>query len=106
MALSSQRIKNRVSGNSGTPDIVFSRLRKVILVHGCFWHQHPKCRLARLPKSRLDYWIPKLKRNRQRDLEVQLALAQRGWDVLVVWECQAASVQAAALVIAPFLTED
>ena len=51
----------------GTPDMVFPRLSKVVLVHGCFWHQHAGCRLARLPKSRLDYWLPKLERNQQRD---------------------------------------
>lgn len=52
----------------GRPDIVFRRRRKVIFVHGCFWHRHPdpECKLARLPKSRLDFWLPKLERNRER----------------------------------------
>jgi DNA mismatch endonuclease (patch repair protein) len=65
----------------GTPDLVFPRLRKAILVHGCFWHQHPGCRLARLPKSRLDYWLPKLRRNQVRDdaaLEALRALYRCG----------------------------
>ena len=88
----------------GTPDLVFPRLRKVILVHGCFWHQHPGCRFARQPKSRLDYWLPKLERNRTRDAEAQAALRKLGWDVLVVWECQVgADADAASLIIAPFL---
>src|SRR5216684_4116419 len=53
----------------GKPDLVFASKRKVLFVQGCFWHQHPGCRFARRPKSRLEYWIPKLKRNRQRDLK-------------------------------------
>ena len=90
----------------GTPDLVFPRLRKVILVHGCFWHQHPGCRLARTPKSRLDYWLPKLERNRKRDAEVQAALRKLGWDVLVVWECQVGKdPNVAKPIIAPFLAD-
>ena len=90
----------------GTPDLVFPRLRKVILVHGCFWHQHVGCRLARQPKSRPDYWLPKLERNRKRDAETQAALRELGWDVLVVWECQVrADEDAAALIIDPFLRD-
>lgn len=87
----------------GTPDLVFPRLRKVILVHGCFWHQHPGCRLARSPKSRPDYWLPKLRRNQQRDGEASQALDRLGWKVLVIWECQATTKEAAAKIIAPFL---
>lgn len=73
----------------GTPDIVFRRKKKAIFVHGCFWHGHsdPSCRLARLPKSRLEFWEPKLSGNRQRDIAVQEALTRLGWRVLIVWEC-------------------
>jgi DNA mismatch endonuclease (patch repair protein) len=73
----------------GTPDIVFGKRRKAIFVHGCFWHRHsdPACRLARLPKSRLEFWEPKLTANASRDLQNQQALRQLGWEVLVVWEC-------------------
>ena len=87
----------------GTPDLVFPRLNKVVLVHGCFWHQHPGCRLARQPKSRLDYWLPKLERNRARDLETIAALTANGWSVLVVWECQVPDDEAAARLLGPFL---
>jgi DNA mismatch endonuclease (patch repair protein) len=87
----------------GTPDIVFPASRKVILVHGCFWHQHCGCRLARLPKSRPDYWLPKLKRNQERDASAVEALRALGWAVLVVWECEVVTDSAAANVIAPFL---
>lgn len=74
----------------GTPDLVFPRLKSVIFVHGCFWHRHPdpKCPLARLPKSRLGFWEPKLSANRQRDLHNQALLSTAGWRVLVVWECE------------------
>lgn len=72
----------------GTPDVVFPRHKKAILVHGCFWHQHEGCRLARQPKSRLDYWLPKLARNVERDAASRAALEQLGWRTMVVWECE------------------
>ena len=74
----------------GRPDIAFPGRRKALFVHGCFWHRHPSpsCPLARLPKSRLDFWLPKLEGNRARDLRTQRALRARGWRVHVVWECQ------------------
>jgi len=74
----------------GTPDMSFPRFRKVILVHGCFWHQHD-CRLGRKrPSSNADYWHPKLARNVARDENVRLKLARLGWEVLVIWECETA----------------
>ena len=72
----------------GQPDIVFRSLRKVILVHGCFWHRHPGCALARVPKSRLEFWLPKLEGNRKRDEKNKRALQRQGWSVLTIWECQ------------------
>ena len=72
----------------GKPDLVFPSQRKVIFVHGCFWHQHPCPRGARVPKSNRDYWIPKLQRNQQRDAMHQSRLRDMGWDVLVIWECE------------------
>ena len=72
----------------GKPDLVFSSRKKVIFVHGCFWHRHPGCALARLPKSRLDFWVPKLSENRQRDLRNIRALRRLGWKTRVVWECE------------------
>ena len=73
----------------GKPDLVFPGRRKVIFMHGCFWHQHPDatCRIARLPQSNQHYWLPKLERNVARDAEHQARLAELGWDVLVIWEC-------------------
>ena len=74
----------------GTPDIVFPSRRKLVFVHGCFWHRHPDpdCNLARLPKSRLDLWLHKLEGNRRRDEGNRAKLREMGWDVLVVWECE------------------
>ena len=74
----------------GKPDLIFPARRKIIFVHGCFWHRHPdpSCRLARLPKSRQDFWIPKLEGNRLRDERTQQALGALGWRSLVIWECQ------------------
>jgi len=71
----------------GKPDIVFVSRRQVIFVHGCFWHSHG-CKTAHVPKSNLDYWLPKLKRNKNRDRKNLEALAVEGWRSLVVWECE------------------
>lgn len=69
------------------PDLVFSSLRKIIFVHGCFWHSH-NCNLAHRPKSNVLYWRPKLQGNKRRDSLNLKTLRSRGWRVLVVWECQ------------------
>ena len=74
----------------GRPDLVFAARKKVIFVHGCFWHQHSAkdCKLVRRPKSNTDYWLPKLDRNAKRDRDHVNALNEAGWEVLVVWECE------------------
>ena len=71
----------------GKPDLVFPKHRLCIFVHGCFWHRHPGCKYAYTPKSRLDFWLPKLARNVERDLAAQQALQALGWRVAIVWEC-------------------
>ena len=77
----------------GSPDLVFPARKKVVFVHGCFWHQHPdpKCPLVRLPKTKLDFWRPKLETNRKRDERNVALLAELGWDTLEIWECQTKS---------------
>ena len=84
------RYRLHVKYLSGRPDLVFPSRRVVVFVHGCFWHQHddPLCKLARMPKSRLDFWRPKLEGNRLRDLKVRDELERQGWSVVEVWECQ------------------
>ena len=72
----------------GTPDLVFPSRRKIIFVNGCFWHRHNGCALARLPKSRPEFWIPKLTANKARDERVLRQLRRAGWSVLVIWECE------------------
>ena len=72
----------------GRPDLVFRGLRKVIFVHGCFWHQHKACREGRIPESRRDYWEPKLLRNVERDRNHLADLRKLGWKFLVIWECE------------------
>ena len=74
----------------GKPDLVFGPRRKIIFVHGCFWHLHPKddCLDSRRPKSNRGYWLPKLRRNVERDAQHLRALRKLGWKVLVIWECE------------------
>lgn len=89
----------------GKPDLVFGPRRKVIFVHGCFWHMHPKhgCLDARVPKSNRDYWLPKLARNVARDAEHIAALKKLGWRVLVIWECETKDEAAVRKAVAVFL---
>ncbi len=75
----------------GKPDLVFPSRRKVIFVHGCFWHLHGRCREGRIPKSRQSYWRPKLEGNRERDARSRRKLARLGWACLVIWECETVS---------------
>jgi DNA mismatch endonuclease (patch repair protein) len=91
----------------GTPDLVFPRLRKVLFVHGCFWHRHPDpaCKLARMPKSRLDFWRPKLQGNRDRDGRHQTELEALGWQSMVVWECELRHREQLQNKLRAFLTE-
>jgi len=72
----------------GKPDLTFPRLRKVIFVHGCFWHGHDCARGARVPVQNRDYWTRKVARNTERDRNAQSALQRLGWKSLVVWECE------------------
>lgn len=71
----------------GKPDIVFGGRRKVVFVHGCFWHHH-QCKIGHVPKTRSDFWIAKFARNIQRDERNLLDLKRQGWDALVLWECE------------------
>ncbi|WP_115681353.1 very short patch repair endonuclease [Cupriavidus taiwanensis] len=86
----------------GTPDIVFPSRKKVIFVHGCFWHGH-ECRRGQLPKSRVEYWAPKLKANQLRDERVAMELRCAGWEVLVVWQCMLADDERLQELLCDFL---
>lgn len=71
----------------GSPDIYFTKKKIAIFIHGCFWHRHPGCKYAYIPKSNLEFWIPKLSQNITRDQESIAALNENGIRVLVIWEC-------------------
>jgi DNA mismatch endonuclease (patch repair protein) len=89
----------------GKPDLVFAGRKKVIFVHGCFWHRHPgnACKLARLPKSRLEFWVPKLEKNRLRDERIGKELAEQGWQSMTIWECQLVDIAAVTEQVRSFL---
>ena len=80
----------------GRPDLAFPIRRAVIQINGCFWHQHPGCRHARLPKTRPEYWTSKFARNVERDRDNERRLAGMGWRVLVLWECELVNPDAVA----------
>ena len=71
----------------GHPDIYLPMYRTAIFVHGCFWHRHEGCRYAYMPKSRTDYWEKKFQANKERDRKVLDVLTDKGFRVIVVWEC-------------------
>lgn len=81
------RYRLHVTSLPGKPDLVLPRYRCVVMVHGCFWHGHD-CHLFKLPRTRVDFWLAKINRNRERDIEVREALTALGWRVLEVWECE------------------
>lgn len=91
----------------GKPDLVFPGRRKIIFVHGCFWHQHPdpNCRRAHAPRSNQDYWGPKLARNVARDAEAERLLREAGWGVAVVWECELGDQAAVTARLRSFLDQ-
>lgn len=72
----------------GKPDIVLPKYRKVIFIHGCFWHGHPNCCRALRPQTNAEFWNKKLDSNIKRDEETQAKLKSLGWDVLVIWQCE------------------
>lgn len=81
------RYRINVKKLPGSPDVVFKSKKKIIFIHGCFWHQHG-CNNYRMPHSKLDYWLPKLKRNVERDKDNIARLKEEGWSILVIWECE------------------
>lgn len=99
------RYRLHVRDLPGKPDMVFPGRRAVIFMHGCFWHRHEGCNLARLPKSRTTFWKEKLEANRQRDQRNQEQLTERGWRVLTVWECQLSDAIGTRQLVREFLND-
>ncbi|KVL40087.1 very short patch repair endonuclease [Burkholderia territorii] len=89
----------------GKPDLVFRGKRKIIFVHGCFWHRHENCSRARTPKSNHEFWRIKLNKNKERDAENIKNLVEAGWHVLVVWECELKDISLMKNKIISFLIE-
>lgn len=87
----------------GKPDLVFASRKKIIFVNGCFFHRHDGCGMARVPKSRMDFWIPKLEGNKLRDRKTLAILSRDGWNVLVVWECELKNVPGLRILLKSFL---
>jgi DNA mismatch endonuclease (patch repair protein) len=81
------RYRKNVNTLPGKPDIVFPKYRTVVFVNGCFWHHH-NCERFKWPKTHTDYWVPKIKKNEERDRRNYVALSELGWRVLVIWECE------------------
>ena len=73
---------------AGHPDLVLSKYRTAVFVHGCFWHRHPSCKFAYSPKSNLRFWKKKFLENVQRDASTASTLRKMGWNVTVIWECE------------------
>jgi DNA mismatch endonuclease, patch repair protein len=86
----------------GTPDLVFPGRRCVVNVHGCFWHMHD-CGRCHVPATRRSYWLPKLRRNRERDQQASRAIRRAGWRMLVIWECQTRNLEKLAKRLRKFL---
>jgi DNA mismatch endonuclease (patch repair protein) len=81
------RFRLHIRNLPGCPDIVLPRRRKIIFVHGCFWHSHKNCKKASLPKSNVPFWMDKLLRNKARDIADRQSLKRLGWQVLTIWQC-------------------
>src|SRR5687767_2972175 len=87
------RYRLHVAHLPGKPDVVFTRLKKIIDVRGCFWHQHKGCIDSHIPKSRHKYWHPKLNKNKERDKRNEAKLRAEGWNILTLWECELKDVE-------------
>lgn len=104
-ALTDLKVRYRLNGPGipGKPDIVFKGRKRVIFVHGCFWHQHARCRRAKRPATRLAFWSQKLDGNIRRDKRMVRALRAEGWSVLTLWECQLSDPEALRRKLRTFL---
>jgi len=84
------RFRTQWKAAPGRPDVAFPGRRRIIFVHGCFWHQHDGCRHARIPATRTEFWAAKFERNKARDARDLARAADDGWEALVIWECEVA----------------
>jgi DNA mismatch endonuclease (patch repair protein) len=89
----------------GSPDIVFLGRKKVIFVHGCFWHGHPNCKASKLPETHIEFWKNKISSNQERDINNVKKLENMGWKVLIVWQCELKEISNMTDKIRAFLAE-
>jgi len=89
----------------GTPDVVLSKWRAIVLIHGCFWHRHERCRKATIPKTKRAYWLKKFKANVRRDSIVTERLHALGWRVCIVWQCELDDLERLSGRLASFITK-
>ena len=82
------RYRLHVKKLPGKPDIVFPKFRKVLFIHGCYWHGHENCKYFVAPKSRTEWWLNKINGNKEKDKENEELLKKMGWNVIVIWECE------------------
>lgn len=87
----------------GSPDFVFASRRKVVFVHGCFWHRHEGCARTTMPRTRAAFWQAKFVANVKRDLATEARLREAGWKQLVIWECETLDPQQVAAKVVAFL---
>jgi DNA mismatch endonuclease (patch repair protein) len=72
----------------GKPDLVFPKYKKIVFIHGCFWHGHEGCKYFVIPKTRTEWWLNKINRNKDKDAESIMELKKRGWGIISIWECE------------------
>ena len=96
------RFRLHKRGLPGSPDIVFQKRKKAIFIHGCFWHGH-NCKYGRLPKSKTEYWEPKIKKNQERDKNNLKRLKELEWEALVVWQCELKEIDTTKMRLVSFL---
>jgi DNA mismatch endonuclease, patch repair protein len=90
----------------GKPDVILPKWRTIILVHGCFWHRHARCRKATTPKTKVAFWKEKFEANVKRDKRVRARLGRLGWRVCVVWQCELTSPEKLARRLDAFIRAD
>ncbi|MGZ8910679.1 MAG: very short patch repair endonuclease [Methylococcaceae bacterium] len=98
------RYRLHYKGLPGRPDIIFPGKKKVIFMHGCFWHGHPNCRASKLPQTRKDFWESKIHTNKERDKRNIMELEKLNWKVLVVWQCELKNLSNIQEIIRLFLS--
>lgn len=98
------RFRKHDSKLPGRPDLVLAKWRTVIFVNGCFWHRHPGCRRTTIPKSNVEFWVKKFGANTARDVRNYAMLADQGWRVVVLWQCEVRTVEIATEMLRPYFS--